>query len=187
MADSNKQEDEGIIREDTTPDQASASNQQRKKKLILIGIISFLVLAGIIAAVVVLVVLKPKQPTGYHEYQEDLLAALRGKRSYLGDQPDDTPQAKALNWLKTDTGSLVDVTPPHVMVERFAMAVFYFATDGPNWEHKAGFLTQPSICEWWNSKDEYLLCHESDQVTDMNFCKSSPFRLFLFGNILKEE
>ncbi|CAJ1935905.1 unnamed protein product [Cylindrotheca closterium] len=173
----------------TTTSSSSFSSNPRRRKFILIGIAAFVILAAIIATVLVLVVFKPKQPIGYEEYQEDLLAALRGDRSYLGDQSDDdTPQGKALKWLKSDTGSLVDVTPADVMVERYAMAVFYYATDGPNWEEQAGFLTQPSICEWWNTKDEYLLCHQSVLVTDLNFFNNSlggtiPTEIGLFQNL----
>mmetsp|Transcript_26413 Transcript_26413/g.64362 ORF Transcript_26413/g.64362 Transcript_26413/m.64362 type:complete len:367 (-) Transcript_26413:119-1219(-) len=165
---------DGIMAEEESPNATTPSPSTRKRKFLLIGIAAFVILAGALAAILVLVVFKPKQPIGYEEYKEDLLSALRGDRSYLGDQSeDDTPQGKALKWLKSDTGSKVDVTPAHIMVERYAMAIFYYATDGPNWEEQAGFLTQPSICEWWNTKDEYLLCHQSDQVTDLNFFNNS--------------
>ncbi|KAL3933377.1 MAG: hypothetical protein SGBAC_010427 [Bacillariaceae sp.] len=143
----------------------------RKRKFLLIGIAVCVIFAGALAAILVLVVFKPSQPIGYEDYKEDLLSALRGDRSYLGDQIDEaSPQGKALQWLKLgDNGTKVDVTPDHQMVERYVMAVFYYATDGPNWEQQAGFLTQPSICEWWNTEDEYLLCHQADRVTHLNF------------------
>lgn len=163
------------IHEDITSDAASSLSPNTRRKLkLIIGISSFIIfLIIVITLILYFVVFKPKQPIGYDEYQEDLLEALRGRRSYLGDQSEDTPQGKALKWLRSDTGSLVDVSPPHIMVERYAMAVFFFATDGPNWEIRAGFLTQLNVCEWWNSKDEYLLCQDADQVTHINFFNNS--------------
>jgi len=163
------------IHEDITSDAASSLSPNTRRKLkLIIGISSFIIfLIVVITLILYFVVFKPKQPIGYDEYQEDLLEALRGRRSYLGDQSEDTPQGKALKWLRSDTGSLVDVSPPHIMVERYAMAVFFFATDGPNWEIRAGFLTQLNVCEWWNSKDEYLLCQDADQVTHINFFNNS--------------
>jgi hypothetical protein len=135
---------------------------------------ALLLISAAIAAVLVLVVFKddPESPQSYNEYREDLLLALKGEDedSYLASLPSDSPHGQALQWMRTeDTGSSVLVTPPNQLLERYIMALFYFSTGGPEWKHRADFLTGENICDWWKSQTEYLLCHNSDELTDIHF------------------
>jgi hypothetical protein len=42
----------------------------------------------------------------------------------------------------------------YMIIERYAMAVLYFATDGPNWLEQWNYLSNSSICDWQNCNDE---------------------------------
>ena len=55
-----------------------------------------------------------------------------------------------MDWLKADTW-----TPPSnaadkkaLWEERFALAVFYYATTGDGWSNNAGWLTSADVCTW---------------------------------------
>lgn len=63
-----------------------------------------------------------------------------------------TPQNKALTWMSFD-----DELRPRVpstsktyshFVERYVLAVFYFATNGPSWTYKLKFLSGIDHCDW---------------------------------------
>ncbi len=66
-----------------------------------------------------------------------------------------SPQHKAAKWLANKDGMRLSI-PHHVMetappsfVERYALAVFYFATGGPNWTYPLNFLTDNHVCAWY--------------------------------------
>jgi hypothetical protein len=158
-------EPDGII------DATKTNGTRRRWWLIVIP--ALLLISAAIAAVLVLVIFKdPESPQSYNEYMEDLLLALKGEDadSYLASLSSDSPHGQALQWIRTeDSGSSVLVTPPNQLLERYIMALFYFSTGGPEWKHQADFLTGKNICDWWKSQTEYLLCHNSDELTDIHF------------------
>lgn len=198
----NKMEEEEASPDGAIIDERSKDDDiQRKRKRRRcwgIAIVTLLVISGIVAAVLILVVFKdPDEPQSYSEYQEDLLLALRGEDSYLESLSADSPHGKALTWMRTrDTGFNVDTTPPNQLLERYIMALFYYSTDGPNWKHQAEFLSEKNICDWFRSPTEYLTCHNSNELTDIYFCKTNytrrekgvqvqgTVRLFVFSSIL---
>jgi hypothetical protein len=62
-------------------------------------------------------------------------------------QGGDSPQFAAMNWLANeDTYETSDDTL--ILVERYAVAVFYFATTGESWRSSFSFLEPISVCEW---------------------------------------
>lgn len=63
-----------------------------------------------------------------------------------------TPQNQALTWLALEDGwkDEWDALPKEVAVERYSLAVLYFATGGENWLEQFSFLTSTSVCDWWN-------------------------------------
>lgn len=161
---------DGVMTENTSDGERQQTNKKRKLALIILIV---LILGGALAAVLILVVFKPKQPIGYNEYIDDFISAMRGKRSFIGSLPLTSPQGKALRWLREDDGgSSVETTPHNLLLERYVMAVFFFATDGANWKDNANFLSDLSICDWWkDQKSAYLLCFQSPLVTDILFGK----------------
>jgi hypothetical protein len=63
-----------------------------------------------------------------------------------------TAQYAAMNWLANEDTYFVDVSldslDSRVLVERYVMAVFYFATSGASWRNQYSFLTPISVCSW---------------------------------------
>ena len=69
---------------------------------------------------------------------------------------DSTPQGKAIWWLAEEDGLEVDPEDSEVLVQRYALAVIYYATGGQTWIDKAHFLSNMSVCHWnEDDKDDY--------------------------------
>lgn len=66
-----------------------------------------------------------------------------------------SPQHKAAKWLANKDGMKLPIprhmteTAPLRFVERYILAVFYYATDGPNWTYQLNFLTENHVCTWY--------------------------------------
>jgi hypothetical protein len=59
--------------------------------------------------------------------------------------------------------------------ERYAMAVFYYSTNGNGWNNDDGWLSSTSVCDWYMR--DYLSvvdpCGGPDsRVTNIDFCES---------------
>jgi hypothetical protein len=76
-------------------------------------------------------------------------------------QDESSPQFLALRWLvNNDTAVLdLDSTPPVILVERYVMAVYYFASGAKGGLNMLNFLTASSVCEW-----KGVLCNGDDLV-----------------------
>ena len=76
-----------------------------------------------------------------------------------------TPQQLALNWLTfTDTLNINKrVAPKEWMVQRYAVAVLYFSTQGNQWKKSTGWLTGTHECDWHG-----LQCEMREVVTSRN-------------------
>ncbi len=88
------------------------------------------------------------------------------------DQPG-SPQYHALHWLFSQTNPLNSGT--HVeknMIQRYVLAVIYYANQGDQWSNPLGFLSNGSICEWHNpAKTKGAFCN----TTTMNQGKNPAF------------
>jgi hypothetical protein len=65
--------------------------------------------------------------------------------------PSSASQKRALEWLEVDSGVLSSPEkPPHVLLERYVLAVLYYATttNGARWGNNDGWLSGGSVCEW---------------------------------------
>jgi hypothetical protein len=118
------------------------------------------VIVGIIIIIVVVVV-EPKNEMGDDNklltYQGlvDMLSPLSGGDVLLNET---TPQFAALEWLTKDiesnttstfiaTSSSMDVS--NMLLERYSVALLYFATDGETWIDPLDFLSHnTSVCQW---------------------------------------
>jgi hypothetical protein len=65
--------------------------------------------------------------------------------SGLALEDPDSPQSQALAWIYTDCAGL----PDEKVVQRWALASFYFGTNGDNWVVKDGWLQPQSECSWY--------------------------------------
>jgi hypothetical protein len=84
-------------------------------------------------------------------------------------QDESSPQFQALHWLANEDTVVLDLdSSPSVVlvVERYVLAVLYFATNGEGWE-QGNFLSSASVCEWNN-----VLCNEDDSVVALLLGKS---------------
>jgi hypothetical protein len=65
-----------------------------------------------------------------------------------------TPQYKAMIWISNDDERELDIPESYdeeeayKFVQRYVMAVFFYALNGPNWTHKVSFLTDEATCDW---------------------------------------
>jgi hypothetical protein len=59
-----------------------------------------------------------------------------------------TPQNDALNWLVNFDTFLNESSSVESIIDRYVLAVLYYADDGYNWNDPSDFLTLRSICDW---------------------------------------
>ena len=105
-----------------------------------------------------------------------------------------TPQYRALEWLAYNDSVSKELLTSYVngtinsfgnititkensiamIRERYAVVLFYFATDGPNsWIDDMGFLTNTSVCIWGLNSDIGVFCDDHGIVVDIRLGKLS--------------
>jgi hypothetical protein len=84
---------------------------------------------------------------------QDFLKVHISSSTALANQT--SPQYKAALWIADEDEARLDIPsdPDNVdtsftFVQRYVLAVFYYALDGPNWPNQMGFLTSSSVCDW---------------------------------------
>ncbi|GKY97916.1 hypothetical protein MPSEU_000749600 [Mayamaea pseudoterrestris] len=89
-----------------------------------------------------------------------------------------SPQGKAWKWLVSDKGlssrSLSDITL------RFALATFYYATNGPNWKNNTNWLTSEDVCSWFCVSQNTQIPHSYSDYLD--YCQRSGFSQLLLSD-----
>ena len=86
-----------------------------------------------------------------------------------------------MDWLEADAwrppANAADETA--LWEERFALAVFYYATTGDGWSNNSGWLTSADVCSWTG----ILACNEDGSVTDFKLCEYHclKWRLWIIG------
>jgi hypothetical protein len=86
-------------------------------------------------------------------------------------QDESSPQFLALRWLFNNDPAVLDldIMPTGILVERYVLALFYFATTSE--EEGAlnvlNFLAASSVCEW-----KGVICDRDDFVVALNLGKS---------------
>jgi hypothetical protein len=86
-------------------------------------------------------------------------------------QDDSSPQFRALRWLANEDTAVLDLdsTPAVILVERYVLAMLYFATRGEGWfDH----YSATSVCEW-NMWEVGVFCNQEDLVVAILVCKST--------------
>ncbi|EJK73505.1 hypothetical protein THAOC_04868 [Thalassiosira oceanica] len=95
------------------------------------------------------------QPPVFPEDRFDTLRRLVVEQGASEDSVFDiqpmTPQRKALNWLAFEDGMRLTPDNDHwikKIVQRYALATFYFSTNGQTWDNSYHFLTEIDECNW---------------------------------------
>jgi hypothetical protein len=89
-------------------------------------------------------------------------------------QDDSSPQFRALRWLANEDTAVLDLdsSPTVILVERYVLAMLYFATRGEGWGDQRNFLSATSVCEW-NMLEKGVFCNEEDLVVALDLRKSA--------------
>jgi hypothetical protein len=102
----------------------------------------------------------------------------------------ESPQYHAAKWIANNDGMTLGIPQygEHIaFVERYVMAVLFYALDGHNWKHDLNFLSPNHICTWYANitvgNEEYIAsavgavgvhgCKKIDK------CDIAPFSLYL--------
>jgi hypothetical protein len=109
-------------------------------------------------------------------------------------QMQSTPQNNALKWLANNTnlGNYTDKRK----IQRYALAVFYYSTNGDNWSNNTGWLNNENECDWYIQPNNNTLCASGDVVnldfidedtrTDNNLDGTLPNELALLSGSLSK-
>jgi hypothetical protein len=83
----------------------------------------------------------------------DFLGVRISEKSLFNDQQ--SPQYKAAKWIADQDFLNVPIPADPTnydddfeFVQRYIMAVFYFALDGVHWRYKAYFMSSEEVCDW---------------------------------------
>jgi len=78
---------------------------------------------------------------------------------YTTSMHDDADDANA------DAGVTVSPTELRQLLQRYILALLYFSTRGPAWEHQFGFLSEASVCEWHDADGmQGITCNDEFEV-----------------------
>ena len=93
-----------------------------------------------------------------------------------------SPQSMAWHWIELDPISLSSTTSTERVMERYVLAVLYYATNGPAWiRNNFGYLSSADVCQWNNGLDPWL-----DTLALGIFCSlESVSHILLHDNGLK--
>lgn len=91
---------------------------------------------------------------------------------------EDTPENQAVRWLAQRDPMQLDPAVDGATAEfqnRFLLALFYYALDGPNWNEQLNFLSTKSVCEWnedYRTKVQLpvtvgVQCHGMERVREL--------------------
>ena len=59
-----------------------------------------------------------------------------------------TPQGKSFVWIMDRDTAQIDPCNDETIGQRFALATFYYSTNGGNWDNSARWMTDPNECSW---------------------------------------
>jgi len=89
-----------------------------------------------------------------------------------------SPQFLALDWIANRDLFQIDPSDP-LLIQRYALAVLYFATNGDEWKNQLKWLSGDHECQW-TGDGGVRNCNEAGQVTDLSLTNN------LKGTIPKE-
>jgi Leucine-rich repeat (LRR) protein len=85
--------------------------------------------------------------------QESLLVYLNSISFDQGQTLQDrsSPQYQAFVWLSQSENDGFPPFPSDKLVQKYALATFYYATGGSNWLKKVGWLEYDNVCSWYSN------------------------------------
>jgi hypothetical protein len=97
-------------------------------------------------------------------------------------------QSKALAWMSSPQ-STDTFFSEEKLIQRWALAVFYYSTAGENWYNTDNWLTNVDECEWYTAHDEEPVCNAEGRMyslhlRDNNLDGTLPTELTLLSNSL---
>jgi hypothetical protein len=152
-------------------DPEEESNRRRRNRLWLAAFwLSAFILIGIILGVTLGVLSNsngntpPTEPTPSPTKSQNFVELYQLMQSLSFDggaalNNTDSPQYKALTWL-ADNANLDDY-PDWKRIQRYALAVFYYSTNGDEWHANDGWLSDYDECTAWfiqETSEEYPAC-----------------------------
>ena len=152
-------------------------NKKRGKSFLryILVIFAFLLIGAVIAVGVVLVGKNKKERLSPRQQQLSDIVATVSDSAKLSNSA--TPQAKARHWLLFNDKLWVRedlVVTREMAVQRYVLAVFYFATSGSSWKQN-NWLKGRECASIWSGID----CNANNQVRTLTFRK---YFLVSFGH-----
>jgi len=80
----------------------------------------------------------------YRQIQDMLLSASPSSEAALAD--DSSPQSRAFKWIYDNNASGLS---ERRLVQRWALASFYYGTNGDEWNEKTGWMESGDECQWY--------------------------------------
>ena len=120
------------------------------------GLGIFLLVAALLVAIIVPPVVMKKEPrhqSRWFEVVDYLETQGIATQQALADPK--SPQYYAAAWIADYDGYYMPIPTSKTdkglnrFVERYALAVLYYATNGPGWEYNVNFLTPVDVCNWF--------------------------------------
>ena len=114
-----------------------------------------------------------REPSAVPSIQESRLDLFQNFLEDFSDpkefQNTSSPQYKALTWIATEDLASVDpVLEPQKAIERYVLAVLYYATDGEGWNPQYDFLTFRPVCAWNGANTIGVYCDDDQNVADID-------------------
>ena len=101
------------------------------------------------------------------DVREDAVMDLLGPISPDLDDPS-TPAGEAAEWILNGDPAMPDpCRDPDAVVDRFALATFYYSTGGEQWRNNDAWLSEEDACDWFGVR-----C-DGDVIVELNMGKSS--------------
>jgi hypothetical protein len=105
-------------------------------------------------------------PSAFVEPEEFMnLVAAASFDGGTSAQSEGTPQSKAVKWVASRT--IFDTLTAQQKIQRYALAAFYYSTNGDNWTNNDGWLSEESECNWYTRSFGGDVCDSNGVFTDL--------------------
>jgi hypothetical protein len=126
----------------------------------------------------------PMEESAKNEMKAILLQASPDSFESLDDVS--SPQYRALDWLLEDP--LYSTYSGARVVQRWAMATFFFSTNGNNWDQSDNWLGEMNECSWFSKRQNDVCDGDGNvrriELDDNNLGGTLPAELSLFSDSL---
>jgi hypothetical protein len=125
-------------------------------------------------------------PTDGSDLQNLILDAFPESQTALQDP--DSPQSQALEWLQSSANDAVSTEEG--VLQRFALATLYYATNGDGWNDNTAWLSSTNECSWISTADSLDVCDISGRYLSLDLQENNlegtiPQELRILSSTLK--